>query len=148
MKLDGKSLISQCRAQGIDIYRYGADLPEMANVELKTNIWAVRFLYWHIFHRGLCLRPPWSMVDHIGFDPLATNASDGRKWSNPPLKRCPPIPIEWPAPIENLECSILWQKAYGGRPTLFKQLHRLTRRVRQMFVRKFGVRGKKNLYKF
>ena len=79
------------------------------------------------------MRPPWSMVEHIGFGPLATNASDWSKWANPPLKPCPPIPTQWPEPIEHPECSLLHQKAFGVRPTVYRRLsifaHRLASRA-------------------
>ncbi len=116
MNRDAETLMQECTAQGIDVYRYGADLPAMAEMELRINIWAVRFLYLHILHGGLCLRPPYSMVEHIGFDAQATNASDGSQWASQPLKPCPPLPDVWPLPVENPECPHLWQKAYGGKP--------------------------------
>ncbi|MFB3764914.1 MAG: hypothetical protein ACE14P_06650 [Methanotrichaceae archaeon] len=112
MEKNAKSLMDECAAKGIDISRYGPDLPEMAESELKRNIWAVRWSYLHILKGGLCLRPPHSMVEHIGFDSLATNASDGIQWANPPLKPCPPLPERWPEPIENPQCPILWQQAF------------------------------------
>jgi len=122
MKEDAMTLMKRCEAEGIDIYKNGADLPDMAKVELKSNIWAVRFCYWHILNRGLCLRPPWSMVEHIGFDAQGTNATSPGPWANPPLKLCPPIPTQWPEPVEHPECSLLWQKAFP-RPTILKTPH-------------------------
>lgn len=116
MDKDAKTLMQMCEAQGMDVYRYGADLPAMAEVELQQNIWAVRFLYLHILKRGLCLRPPHSMVEHIGFDSLATNAKDGSQWANPPLRACPLLPEQWPDPIENPECAHLWQMTCGTKP--------------------------------
>lgn len=116
MQRDARTLIQECMAQGIDIYRYGADLPRMAEIEIQQNIWAVRWLYLHILYGGLCLRPPYSMVEHIGFDDLATNTADGSKWSNPSLQACPPLPCEWPAAKENPQCAVLWQRACGTRP--------------------------------
>jgi hypothetical protein len=116
MNRDAKTLMQACEARGMDIYRYGADLPRIAEVELQQNIWAVRFLYLHILHGGLCLRPPHSMVEHIGFDTLATSATGANIWANPPLQSCPPLPKEWPDPVENTECPHLWQKAYGAKP--------------------------------
>jgi hypothetical protein len=118
------------------VYRYGADLPAMAAVEIQQNIWAVRFLYLHLLHQGLCLRPPHSMVEHIGFDSQATNASDGSQWSNPPLKACPPLPEQWPAPIEHSECAHLWQMACGTKPVnpdSVSWLRYLVRIVRKAF---------------
>jgi len=88
----------------------------MARIELKQNIWAVRFLYWHILNRALCLHPPWSMVEHIGYGSDATNTQSEGWFTNPPLKPCPPIPGRWPEPIENPECYLLYQNVCGKRP--------------------------------
>ncbi len=129
METDAKTLVEKCKAQGIDVYRYGADLVGYANSELQRNIWAVRFLYWHILNHGLCLRPPWSMVEHVGFDADATNASNESWLSNTPLKQCPPLPERWPDSVENPECPGLWQQACGMRPTLLKLVYRLVQRI-------------------
>jgi hypothetical protein len=118
MDQDAKALMQSCQEQGIDVYRYGADLPAMAEIEITKNIWAVRWLYLHILHRGLCLRPPHSMVEHIGFDTLATNASTDGGWANPPLGICPSMPTRWPEPQEHRACRRLWRRACGGRPRL------------------------------
>jgi hypothetical protein len=141
MEVDAKKLMEQCEDQDVDIYKYGADLVDMAKVELRQNIWAVRFLYWHILNRGLCLRPPWSMVEHIGFDIEATNAKLESWTKNPPLKPCPPIPSKWPFPIENPECAQLHQKIFGGRPTIPGRVYIIARRLvstilRMVFLRK------------
>lgn len=129
MVQDARTLMRACITKDIDVYRYGADLLPMAETELQKNIWAVRFLYWHILNRGLCLRPPWSMVEHIGFDTLATNATDGNQWANPPLKSCPPIPEKWPEPVEHPKCPKLWQQTCGMRPTWHDRFHHFTRRM-------------------
>jgi hypothetical protein len=101
--------------RGIRRAAYGADLPRMARDEAARNIWAVRWLYHHLQQGGLCLRPPWSMVEHIGFDASATNASGaGAEWSNPPLRAAPPIPPAWPEPRENPACRRLWADANPG----------------------------------
>jgi hypothetical protein len=89
---------------------YGADLPMQARDELPKNIWAVRWLYHHFQHERLCLRPPWSMVEHIGFDE-ATNASGATNWINPELSDAPPVPVEWPTVVEHPACQALWQEA-------------------------------------
>jgi hypothetical protein len=124
-------ILRECRTRGIDIFRYGADLPSMAESEQRQNIWAVRWLYLHILRGGLSLRPPWSMVDHIGFDSQATNASDGALWSQVPLRSCPPAPDRWPEPREDPECPRLWQRVYGSRPPwLRERLRGLRKRLR------------------
>ena len=135
MEIDAKTLMEQCENQGIDIYRYGADLVSMANAELSQNIWAVRLLYLHILKKRLCLRPPWSIVEHIGFDVNATNASNELWIKNPPLKSSPPIPTQWPEPLENPECDRLHQKMCGVRPTVFGRLYRFARRVASKVLR-------------
>jgi hypothetical protein len=128
MQDDGKTLMERCKAEGIDVYRYGADLPTMAEEELRRNIWAVRFLYWHILNRGLCLRPPWSMVEHIGWDSQGTNATEVGIWAAPPLNPSPPIPVHWPEPVEHPACFRLHQKVCGTRPTFPGRLYGFARR--------------------
>ena len=98
--------------QGIPPDAYGSDLPAMAREEQRKNIWAVRWLYHHLSRGGLCLRPPWSMVEHIGFDPTATNAASAVQWANPPLRSAPGLPSAWPA-AEHPECRPLW---HAGSP--------------------------------
>ncbi len=90
---------------------YGADLPIMAKTEKRKNIWAVRWLYHHLQHGGLCLRPPWSMVEHTGFDPQATFAADATEWANPPLRDSPLVPDVWPEVREHPHCRELWAAA-------------------------------------
>lgn len=103
------------RLRGIAGDAYGADLPAMAAREVTQNIWAVRWLYHHLQHGGLCVRPPWSMVEHIGFDATATNAQFAHAWANPPLREAPPIPAQWPAPVEHPRCRALWTSAEPRR---------------------------------
>ena len=133
-------LLNKCRARGIDVYRYGADLPGMAKTELTRNIWAVRFLYLHILHGGLCLRPPWSMVEHEGFDAAATNAGTESSIKNPPLRPSPPIPAEWPEPVENPACSGLHRRVCGTQPTARGRLRLSARRAASKALRIAGLR--------
>jgi len=95
---------------------HGSDLPAMAREEERKNIWAVRWLYHHLQHGGLCVRPPWSMVEHIGFDGTATNAAGATDWANPPLRPAPPVPTAWPEPRENDDCRRLWREANPRLP--------------------------------
>jgi hypothetical protein len=139
MDQDAETMMRQCEANGIDVYRYGADLPVMAEMEQRKNIWAVRFLYWHILNRGLCLRPPWSLVEHIGWDALATNMASSGQWASEPLKACPPIPEEWPRPVENPECARLWRKSVGRRPTWIGNVYKFIRQVASKIVRRLSV---------
>lgn len=135
MDKDALTLMRECENQGIDVFKYGTDLPKMAKRELQANIWAVRFLYHHIRYGGLAVRPPHSMVEHIGFDDLATNSEGALEWQNPPLKPTPPIPTRWPDPVENRQCSILWQRAYGSRPTVWSRVRNKTRNTVQRIAR-------------
>jgi hypothetical protein len=118
MDRSAMSLVRACRIRGIDVHRYGSDLLDMARSEIRQNIWAVRWLYLHILKRGLCLRPPWSMVEHIGNDERATNAAQWNEgpWASPPLQSCPKTPLSWPEPRENKECPRLWRNACGRKP--------------------------------
>lgn len=130
MDRDAKTLMAACAAAGIDVYRYGADLPEMAEIELAQNIWAVRFLYWHILNRGVCFRPPWSLVDNTGLGDDATNTRGTGLWfENPSLKPCPPLPEQWPEALEHPECPGLWQQVCGAPPNAYQRFYRLIRRI-------------------
>lgn len=140
MATDAKSLMKRCERSGIDVYKYGADLVDMAKLELRRNIWAVRLLYWHILNNGLCLRPPWSMVEHIGWDSRGTNALDPGILAASPLRACPPIPTQWPTPAENSECALLHQKAYGGRPDIPTTIYRFSRRMAAEVLRFISIR--------
>lgn len=140
METNAKTLMEKCNAEGLDIYRYGADLVEMAKVEQIQNIWAVRLLYWHILNRSLCLRPPWSMVEHIGFDLEATNTKTELWTKSPPLNPSPPIPLKWPEPVENPECSHLHQKACGTRPTFSSRLYNFTHRAVSKILRTISLK--------
>ena len=108
--------IAALESTGASADFYGSDLPMQARDELRKNIWAVRWLYHHFQHEGLCLRPPWSMVEHIGFDE-ATNAGGATDWINPPLQRTPKVPARWPEVIAHEACQRLWQQACP-RPSL------------------------------
>jgi len=129
MDHDAQTLLRACRSRGIDPYRYGADLVRQAEEERQRNIWAVRFLYLHILERGLCLRPPHSMVEHVGVDGNATNAAGvWAAWTNPELQPAPVIPAMWPVPAENAACPRLWQAAYGRKPSFSRRTARFARR--------------------
>lgn len=147
MGTDAGTLMKKCKAQGLDIYRCGADMVEMAKAELRWNIWAVRFLYSHILNGGLCLRPPWSMVEHIGFDERGTNAVSAGKWDVGPLEACPPIPAQWPLPAEHPECALLHQEASGKRPGLFMLPYFFLRRMAPRSVRRALQMLKANILK-
>lgn len=123
--------------RGEDPYAWGGDLPYMAKTELRSNIWAVRMCYLHIMNHGLCLRPPWSMVNHIGWGDGSTNCC-ARNWEfNGVLKDSPPIPSAWPEPKANPECQLLDCKMYK-RPwsDVFPRAVPLARKV----LRIFGIR--------
>ncbi len=118
MKRDAMALLRECRAEGIDPELYGSDLPKMAAEELSKNLWAVRWMYLHMLRKGLCMRPPYSMVEHIGFDSRATTSAGARLWANPDLRPSPNAPDPWPVPVENKYCAGLWRAATGGQPLL------------------------------
>ncbi len=118
--------------RGVAPAAYGADLPAMARSELRQNIWAVRWLYHHLACGGLCLRPAWSMVEHLGIDRAATHASGDTVWANPPLRAAPPLPSPWPVPAEHPDCRRLWRVANP----LSGWWIRLWRRVRRCWSRR------------
>lgn len=117
-------------ARGTAPDAHGGDLPIMARDEARKNIWAVRWLYHHLQHSGLCVRPPWSLVENIGFDAGATHAAGATEWSNPPLRPVPLVPERWPAPRENPECQRLWRAAYPTRSFASRAWRRVTRVIK------------------
>jgi hypothetical protein len=128
MEQSAMSLVNSCIENKIDVYRYGADLLEMAKVEEEKNIWAVRFSYLHILNGGLCLRPPHSMVEHAGFDKYGTNAVNTSKWELGSLKEVV-IPKTWPNVLENPECPMLWQRECGTKSDISLDQKRLLHRM-------------------
>ncbi len=143
MDIDSRQLLVRCKQKRIDIYKYGADLVALAGLEKSRNLWAVRFLYQHIIKGGLCVRPPWSMVEHIGFDDSATNSPD-ESWANPPLRSVPPTPAVWPRPVEHPDVKGIWQRECGSRPTIWflaeERVRSIMRMIREM-LRKYGRGG-------
>jgi putative methyltransferase (TIGR04325 family) len=127
---DARAKLGQAAARGLAADAYGSDLPAMAEQESDKNLWAVRWLYHHFARGGLCLRPPWSMVEHIGFDPQATNAADATSWANPPLRAAPPVPAAWPEPVEHPHCRALWSaEAAAPARTSGSLLRKAARRI-------------------
>lgn len=109
-------IMQECMNLGIDPEKYGTDLPKMAEEAERKNLWAVGWFYHHMRREGLCLRPPWSMVDQICWETgrSTTSTPEMMGWSNPPLRSCPPLPAEWPEPVEHPLCAPLWRKTIDG----------------------------------
>jgi hypothetical protein len=119
MDMSALQMIRQCRRRGIDPRAYGCDLYRLAKYEEKGNTWAVRFMYNHIRNRSLCMRPPHSLVEHVGFGEGSVHITGAKqekwaaKWGNPPLRSCPPIPAVWPEPVEDPSQRDKWQEKCG-----------------------------------
>lgn len=108
-------IMRDCAALGIDPARYGRDMPKMAAEAERKNLWAVGWWYHHMLAGGLCLRPPWSLGEHTGWDARATTTTPtALRWRNPPLRSAPPLPADWPRPVEHPDCAPLWRAAVGG----------------------------------
>lgn len=110
------SIMHDCQHMGIDIEKYGTDMPKMAAEAEMKNLWAIGWWYHHMRHDGLCLRPPWSMVDTICWEEerSTTALPSMMGWANPPLQPSPPIPEIWSEPAEHPLCAPLWRKAIDG----------------------------------
>jgi hypothetical protein len=110
------AIMQECMEVGLDIEKYGSDLPKMAAAAERKNLWAVGWFYHHMRRKGLCLRPPWSMVDQICWEESrsTTSTPEMMEWANPPLRPCPPIPDTWPEPVEHPLCASLWRQAIDG----------------------------------
>lgn len=136
-----RAKLAAAAKRGIGASAYGADLPVMAREEHAKNLWAVRWVWHHLQHGGLCVRPPWSMVEHDGFDAEATNAASGGEWKNPPLQPAPAIPSQWPDPKLHPQSARLWHLAMAAHYPRFARLRNLVpafvrRGVRRIFPRK------------
>jgi len=111
-------IYNSCVRQGIDIEKYGSDMPKMALEAAEKNLWAVGWWYLHMLKGALCLRPPQSLIETIGWDGTGTTITPEMKgWANPPLKKCPSIPEHYPEPIENEMCPNLWKMAIDNEPS-------------------------------
>lgn len=114
MEIPARTLLWRCRLMLKDVNRYGGDIPWMAGLEMKKNIWAVRFCLLHILRGGLALYPPTSLSNHFGFCDSTTSSGVPDRWLLDKLEPCPPIPLVWPVPIEHPACPGLFQSACGA----------------------------------
>ncbi len=115
MHLPPLELMKRCQEQGIDPELYGFDMPIMAEEAERRNTWAIGWWYLHLLRGGLCLRPPHSMVEHIGWDSGTTATPTMMGWANPPLRPAPLPPENWPEPVEHSDCVPLWRRAIGEK---------------------------------
>lgn len=117
MDVPPAEVYARCERAGLDTARYGTDMPKMAAEAGPKNLWAVGWWYHHLLHGGLCLRPPWSLVEHLGWDGRATTTTaEMTRWHNPPLRPAPPVPADWPPPIEHPDCPARWRGAVDPPP--------------------------------
>jgi ubiquinone/menaquinone biosynthesis C-methylase UbiE len=112
MDLPTLEIVRMFAQKGGDIARYGPDLPVMAAEADHLNLWAVRFWYLHMLRGGLCLRPPYSLAENLGWDEHATTTTSAMSfWRTPPLAPAPQAPAIWPEPHEHSQCAFLWRAA-------------------------------------
>jgi 2OG-Fe(II) oxygenase superfamily/Glycosyl transferase family 2 len=105
-------IYNECYLNGVDVEKYGSDMPKMALEAEEKNLWAIRWWYFHLLKGGLCLRPPYSLVETTGWDGRGTTITpEMMEWKNPALRGCPSIPINYPIPTENINCPELWRSA-------------------------------------
>lgn len=114
MSIPAPVLAYLCWLIGRSPARYGSDLLVAAESEWQRNIWAARFALLHIMRRGLSLRVPWSMTNHMGFDDSTTSPGYKDVWQHPGLRPCPPIPAEWAKAEEHPQAAALNRRAYGA----------------------------------
>lgn len=137
--------MEKCRPLGWQPDDYGADLPIMAREETLRKTWATRWLYHHFEHGGLCLRPPQSWVENVGFDATATNTATASRWRNSALPPRARLPERWPEVGENPACRELWCAAFPAETFRQKWTRRicarLPRRGRESLERRLGIPG-------
>lgn len=127
--------LAQVVAAGGDPERYGCDLPQYAAVEAQRNLWAIRWVTHHLAAGALSLCPPWTLAEHIGYDPRATNAVSDPSWVQEIPMTAPPIPASWPEPVEHPEIAALWRAAaradmaVAPRPSFWQRVRRRVGRM-------------------
>jgi hypothetical protein len=123
--------LAECRARGIDPARYGRDLVESVVHEEERGFWDLRFNLHMLAQRGLFLFPARSMVQHIGYDPRATNSPDGTGWHNVVAPPPRPDSLVWPRVEETHTAAERWRAAIGtGKVTMADRLRRRWRKIR------------------
>jgi hypothetical protein len=110
-------IMEECAEAGIDVEKYGTDMPKMAAEAESKNLWAVGWWYHHMRREGLCLRPPWSMIEQICWDENRSTTTTAAMigWANHKLNICPPIPEVWPEAVEHSQCTALWRRSIDGQ---------------------------------
>jgi hypothetical protein len=125
--------------RGGDPAEYGTDIPAQAAAEKQKNLWAVRFVAEHLLHGKLSVCPPWTLTEHIGYDPRASNAAQDPFWHVRPDRAAPPVPREWPEPVEHPDVARLWRAAVAEENRLNQPPSLATRAIRKL-LRLVGVR--------
>ncbi|MCF0075198.1 2OG-Fe(II) oxygenase [Dyadobacter sp. CY261] len=124
MERSALEIYSECLSRGIDVEKYGSDMPKMALEAADKNLWAVRWWYLHMLNDGLCLRPPHTLIETSGFDGRGTTVNPTMAiWRNPQLTDCPSIPEHYPEPIENIDCKKLWRNAVDRTPVKYSGVY-------------------------
>lgn len=123
-------LLWKCRTRFRNVNRYGTDIPAMARREMRDNIWAVRGCLLHILRRGLVFRPPYSLIEHPGFEESSTSRGMPDHWKQAILGNCPPIPTPWPEPKEHPASPELWRGKCGKPPTIPERLYESALKLR------------------
>jgi hypothetical protein len=124
--------IRACRERGVRPFRYGPDIALMLRNEVRRKLWAVRWVLHHFQHGGRCLRPPVSLIEHIGNDGHGSNAAADAAWSNPRLGVAT-VPTRWPEVTVQPELAARWFEAVWRR---------LPWRQRAVWALCHGLRGR------
>ena len=139
-RTNAMTLLEQYRHVGDDICHYGEDIPGMALMESERNLWLVRWILWHLLQRGLCLRPPHTMIEHIGYSPTASNATMSEWIQDDRPQPFHLNPTDLPSPQEHPDAARLWRLHryhYWRRLALDVQLRAQAGLVRRMVREQF-----------
>lgn len=129
--------MAAAKKRGIPANAYGSDLPDMARAEEQRNIWAVRWLYHHLQHGGLCARPPWPMVEHIGSDISASNCAELGWMQQTELRQASLSAIGREDPREHPQCAALWRQVTHNRPIIARTIKYGIRRLVKPSLRRW-----------
>jgi hypothetical protein len=136
--LSAAELRDRCVARGIDIGKYGRDIPDWFAAGVDLVGWDYKFGLHLMLHDGLTLLPPHAMTVHTGNDVRASHPQDRTEWKDRAESPPPPGEIRWPEVRENAGSAECWRRAMEPPPppSLVKRIRRrLARIVRERLGR-------------
>jgi hypothetical protein len=124
-------LRDRCLAAGIDIGKYGEDVPAIFAGDAAKATWDYCFSLHMMLHGGLSLLPRHTLTAHIGYDARATHPQNDEGWEDHPESPPPPDQVRWPAVREEPDSAECWRRALNAppRPSVVARIRRRLARL-------------------